>query len=76
MIDFKSVQAKRVNGASWKLEYSRLADEIHVRHYSSKTLKTYQGWMQKLQTFTHSKPARFLTVFSGVFTISLRWQPR
>jgi len=31
-------------GASWKAEYSRLADEIHLRHYSSKTLQTYQGW--------------------------------
>ena len=30
-----SVQTKRGNGASWKAEYSRLADEIHVRHYSS-----------------------------------------
>jgi len=42
------VNVERGNGASWKAEYSRLADEIHIRHYSSKTLQTYQGWVQKI----------------------------
>ena len=42
-------------GASWKAEYARLVDEIKVRHYSSKTLQTYRGWMAKFQAFTHSK---------------------
>jgi integron integrase len=60
-IDSESLQARPISGASWKAEYSRLADEIHVRHYSSKTLKTYQGWIQKLQTFTHSKPTELLS---------------
>jgi len=55
-----TLQTKRVNGASWKAEYSRLADEIHVRHYSSKTLKTYRGWVQKFQTFTRSKTPELL----------------
>ena len=48
-------------GASWKAEYSRLADEIHLRHYSSKTLQTYQGWAKKFQAFTHSKAPELLS---------------
>ncbi|MHB8111765.1 MAG: integron integrase, partial [Syntrophorhabdaceae bacterium] len=42
-------------GVSWKAEYTRLADEIRVRHYSPKTLRTYRGWVKQFQTFTHSK---------------------
>jgi len=48
-------------GASWKAEYCRLADEIHLRHYSSKTLQTYQGWAKKFQAFTHSKAPELLS---------------
>jgi integron integrase len=54
-------QPKQKDNASWKSEYSQLADEIHVRHYSKKTLKTYQGWMKKFQTFTRSKPPAMLS---------------
>ncbi len=52
---------ERENGASWEAEYSLLADEIHVRHYSSKTLKTYKGWVRKFQTFTSSKTPELLS---------------
>ena len=52
---------ERGNGASWKTEYSLLADEIHARHYSSKTLKTYKGWVRKFQTFTRSKTPELLS---------------
>ena len=52
---------ERENGASWEVEYSLLADEIHVRHYSSKTLKTYKGWVRKFQTFTRSKTPELLS---------------
>ena len=52
---------ERENGASWEAEYSLLADEIHVRHYSSKTLKTYKGWVRKFQTFTRSKTPELLS---------------
>ena len=48
-------------GASWKAEYSRLADEIHLRHYSSKTLQTYQGWAKQFQAFTHRKAPKLLS---------------
>lgn len=47
---------------SWKSEYARLADEISLRHYSPKTLRTYRGWVKQFQTFTCSKdPARLET---------------
>ena len=54
-------QLKQRTNASWESEYSQLADEIQVRHYSKKTLKTYQGWMKKFQAFTHSKPPGMLS---------------
>ena len=46
---------KKGRGASWKREYSRLADEIRLRHYSEKTLQAYRAWMRKFQAYTGSK---------------------
>ncbi|MEW6219525.1 MAG: integron integrase [Thermodesulfobacteriota bacterium] len=48
-------------GISWKGEFDRLAEEIRLRHYSPRTLRTYQHWLAKLQTFTRSKPPAELT---------------
>ena len=48
-------------GASWGAEYSRLENEIRVRHYSSRTLRTYKGWVRKFQTFTLSKTPGLLS---------------
>lgn len=48
-------QSRKVTtGVSWKAEYVKLAQEIQVRHYSSKTLKTYTQWVRHYQTFTRS----------------------
>lgn len=58
----QSRQAKRVTGASWRAEYTRLANEIQVRHYSPKTLRAYRGWVRKFQTFTRSKAPELLSV--------------
>jgi integron integrase len=54
-------QTKSGRGASWVGEYTRLADEIQVRHYSVKTLKSYKGWAQAFQTFTKSKAPESLS---------------
>ena len=54
-------QEKPRTGTSWKSEYSMLKDEILVRHYSPKTLKTYQQWLRRFQTFTKSKSPELLT---------------
>ena len=43
------------SGVSWIKEYEKLQNEIKVRHYSPKTLRTYRSWARKLQTFTKSK---------------------
>ena len=46
----------------WKLALSGLADEIKVRHYSPKTLKSYSTWVRKLQSFCKGKvPAELTT---------------
>jgi len=54
-------QTERTKGASWQAEYTRLSNEIQVRHYSAKTLKTYKGWARKFQTFTSSKAPQLLS---------------
>lgn len=53
-------QKEKAAGASWSGEYSALADEIQVRHYSVKTLKTYTGWLRAFQAFTKSKSPQSL----------------
>jgi integron integrase len=44
-----------ITGASWVVQFTRLVEEIQVRHYSPKTLKTYRQWLRQFQTFTRSK---------------------
>ena len=51
---------KVTTGASWKAEYAKLAQEIQVRHYSPKTLKTYTQWVRHYQTFTRSMDPKSL----------------
>lgn len=48
-------------GASWKAEYAGLTDEIKLRHYSPKTLRTYTHWVRHYQTFTRSPDPKTLT---------------
>jgi len=42
-------------GQSWITVYEQLETAIKVRHYSSKTLKSYRSWARKFQGFTRSK---------------------
>lgn len=60
-IAFSSRLEKPATGASWKAEFDALANEIRLRHYSPKTLKTYHLWMRKFQAHTRSKPPESLT---------------
>lgn len=57
----EKIPAVKVSGASWAGEFSRMGEEIALRHYSPKTLRSYLGWMRKLQTFTKSKSPELLT---------------
>jgi site-specific recombinase XerD len=54
-------QVGPVTGTSWVSQFTRLAEEIQVRHYSPKTLATYRLWLRQFQAFTRSKPPESLT---------------
>jgi len=41
--------------ADWTAAYDTLNSEIKIRHYSSKTLRTYRGWVRQFQGFSKSK---------------------
>jgi hypothetical protein len=55
-------------GASWKSEYAKPTGEIHLRHYSPKTLQTYQGWArglrllptERLQNYTQAMMSKII----------------
>ena len=44
----------------WDMVLSKMADEIKVRHYSRKTLKTYANWSRNFQRFLKNKPPQDL----------------
>ena len=46
---------------NWQPVYKQLSNEIKVRHYSPKTLKSYTHWARKLQYFTKSKDTALLS---------------
>jgi integron integrase len=56
-----NVRAASEPRAGWKAAYDTLNDEIKVRHYSPKTLKTYSMWIKKFQAFVNSKDTRSLS---------------
>ncbi|MEA3543981.1 MAG: integron integrase, partial [Thermodesulfobacteriota bacterium] len=41
-------------GTDWRWVYKKLEEQIRVRHYSDKTLKSYRGWVRQFQTFVKS----------------------
>jgi integron integrase len=45
----------------WDAVLEAMADEIKVRHYSRKTLKTYARWSRLFQNFLKDKPPQELT---------------
>jgi integron integrase len=56
-----SCNGQPMTGAYWVTKFTRLAEEIEVRHYSPKTLKTYRHWLRQFQAFTRSKPPETLS---------------
>ena len=53
-------QQSSCKNVSWVWVYDKLSTAIKVRHYSPRTLKSYQGWVRKIQAFTQSKDAHLL----------------
>ncbi len=51
---------EQIFNRSWQEVYQGLKNEIKVRHYSPKTLKSYKNWVRKFQTFTRSKNPELL----------------
>lgn len=56
--EFKPIKvfSSPASGASWKREYSRLTEEIRIRHSSPKTLSTYRLWLRQFQACTRCWP--------------------
>ena len=53
--DLKPELLNSITNCDWKNIFAELSNEIEVRHYSPKTLKSYMLWARKLQYFTKSK---------------------
>jgi integron integrase len=51
----------KTKNADWTAVFEKLNDEIKIRHYSPRTLKTYSGWTRKFQTFVKSKDQHLLS---------------
>ena len=47
--------------ANWVPAYNILKNEISLRHYSVKTLRSYTGWVRRLQDYTKSKDLKLLS---------------
>ncbi len=58
---FSTGNAQPTTGTSWMVQFTRLGEEIEVRHYSPKTLKSYRHWLRQLQAFTRSKSPETLS---------------
>ena len=56
----ESFKAKEVQ-SPWKTALNSLSDEIKVRHYSAKTLKSYSLWVEKIRFFVGQKPPEQLS---------------
>jgi integron integrase len=56
--DNKELKQKNTD---WTSIFAKLKDEITIRHYSPRTLKTYSGWARQFQAFVKSKDHRLLS---------------
>lgn len=52
---------EKSSSPEWDELINKLADEIKVRHYSRKTLKTYAHWSRQFQRFLKNKPPQELS---------------
>ena len=52
--DYLSISKELPPGTDWRWVYTKLEEQINVRHYSDKTLKSYRGWIRQFQTFVKS----------------------
>lgn len=50
------------DASDWGWIYDKLVEQIRIRHYSEKTLRSYRGWVRQLQFFVGSKDGTTLDV--------------
>ncbi|HHO48348.1 MAG TPA: integron integrase [Desulfobacteraceae bacterium] len=55
-------EKNRQSGVDWTEVFSKLKNEIKVRHYSPRTLKTYTGWTRQFQGHLKSKDPDLVSV--------------
>lgn len=51
----RTIGSKKTESKEWEAALSKLADEIKVRHYSPKTLKSYRSWVLKFKNYLKMK---------------------
>jgi integron integrase len=51
----------KASNENWNKAFTALANEIKVRHYSPKTLKSYSTWIRKLRYYCKGKDPELLT---------------
>lgn len=57
----ESAYQEKSDSPEWDTVMEAMANEIKVRHYSRKTLKTYANWSRQFQRFLKNKPPQELT---------------
>ena len=62
-VEIKSTKQEEPNLVQdkWKKLYINLKEEIKIRHYSPKTLKTYSQWVRQFQGFMRNKEPQSLS---------------
>jgi hypothetical protein len=72
-----SHDAHTATGVSWIAVYTRLADDIRVRHYSPKILNASREWVRHVHTFTRRQdPAALASADVREFPTCLAVQRR
>ena len=56
----KNENFKSIN-TNWVPAFDKLKNEITLRHYSPKTLRSYSGWVSRFQDYARSKDTKLLT---------------
>ncbi len=57
----ESAYHEKSDSPDWDTVMESMANEIKVRHYSRKTLKTYANWSRQFQRFLNNKPPQELS---------------
>jgi len=58
----KETEPPKLTGSDWRQVYTEIANSIQLRHYSSRTLKSYTSYIRSFQTYVKSKDHRLLGV--------------